>query len=47
MITTIMMLLLTMEGRMRMSEAAMVIATTKEKVVLVALWSMTTMMQPP
>jgi membrane protease subunit (stomatin/prohibitin family) len=47
MMTIIMMSLMTMVRRMGTSVATMVIAMTMKKAVLLALWSMTTMMQSP
>jgi hypothetical protein len=44
---TIMMLIVTIARRMGAKEATTWIATIVEKVVLVVLWSMTTLMLPP
>jgi uncharacterized membrane protein len=47
MMITIMMLLMTIMRRMGTREVATETTTTVEKVVLVALWSVVTMMLPP
>jgi hypothetical protein len=47
MMKTIMILKMTRARRMGTREAAIVIATTMEKVMLVALWSVATMMLLP